>query len=397
MASDGERLHEIVMDYITTKLQTSGAPRPTGDRLRVDMGTAIRNKALTVDSAELAARHEKVHVLDMRTINALIQEAVDDAVAVLNQPGNHLDIEKMREAAEELFAERLKDFQAQKRDMEAYTWKLQSQLEAAQTQLNTEKKRVVDAETFVVSDAGMEELESRMTRLLEQAVKSGGVSGQVGQEMRETIAHLLDTERARVQAKEEAAQSDRIRILEQKIGRLARNLDQTEQERDVAKRHAQALEASGGGGLRNVMTVGLDDGSPGREKKLELLKEIFDQNKEMRASLKERGIVLGGPKGATETSAQEEETPTSEKKKRREKKNKKKRGEKESAVAPTPDSVEEAATSESAPVDEPFFDPDDLPWDPPAKAVESTEESSSVKRIQAKKVKPPPLQGKNNT
>ena len=75
----------------------------------------------------------------------------------------------------------------------------------------------------------------------EQAVKSGGVSTQVEQEMRETIVHLLDTERARVQAKEEAAQSDRILLLEKKIGRLARNLDQTEQERDVAKRHARML------------------------------------------------------------------------------------------------------------------------------------------------------------
>ena len=103
--------------------------------------------------------------------------------------------------------------------------------------------------------------------------------------MRGVLSRLLDEERDRISAKAQDTQSSNIELLERKVSRLAKSLDETAKELDSAQKRALSLESAGGIGLRNVMATGLEDDDPEKARKLGLLKDIFDQNKEMRAHL----------------------------------------------------------------------------------------------------------------
>ena len=162
---------------------------------------------------------------------------------------------------------------------------LNDQLEKAQNLLEEERQRVVSADQFTVSGAGMLEIETRMERMLHRAVKNGGVGVELEGKMRGVLSRLLDEERDRISAKAQETQSSNIELLERKVRRLARSLDETAKDRDSAQKRAHSLESAGGTGRRNVMRAGLDDDDPGKTRKLGLLKDIFDQNKEMRAHL----------------------------------------------------------------------------------------------------------------
>ena len=109
--------------------------------------------------------------------------------------------------------------------------------------------------------------------------------------MRSVVSRLLDDERDKIREQAQQAQNDKVALLEKKVERLASSLQNAEGERDRAQRRAQALEASGGLPLRNIMTVGLDQGDPDRERKLALLKEIFRLNKEIREELASKGLL----------------------------------------------------------------------------------------------------------
>ena len=66
---------------------------------------------------------------------------------------------------------------------------------------------------------------------------------------------------------------------------MASTLDEVESERDLHQRRAAALEAAGGG-VAGFMTSELGE-DPDKERKPQLLKDVFAQNQEMRESLKD--------------------------------------------------------------------------------------------------------------
>jgi hypothetical protein len=273
----------------------TGAPGKAGHAppthtLRLNVDAALRRKARTVRSSDLAARVEKVQVLGLATIKGFIQEAVDDAVAQLDRQVGESERQRLLEEAEESFRERLAVFQSEKADLEARGSLLQRELEKATALLEEERQRIVSASQFTVSDAGMVEIEQRMARLLDRAVTANGVSGDLEEEMRRALLKLLDDERDKIRAKAQEAQSDKVQLLERKIQRLAQSLEETEKQRDSAQRRAEALESAG---LlpRNVMKAGLDADDPCREKKLNLLKEVFRENKALRRTLEESSVL----------------------------------------------------------------------------------------------------------
>ncbi len=261
---------------------------------KVDIRAKVLRKSKTVRSAELASRVDKVQVLNMSTINSLIKDSVDEAIVLLGPTIGEEERKRLLEEAEEGFQERMEVFKAEKAGLKAQTKTLHEQLQKAQTLLEDEKQKVVSANQFTVSDAGIVELEQKLGRLLERAVKTGKVSDDLEQDMRAVVARLLDDERDKIYEQAQHVHSDRIALLEKKIGRLAGSLDQVGKERDRAQRRAAALEASGGLSLRNVMTAGLDDDDPAKDRKLNLLKEIVDFNRDIRTELKNAGRL---PKG----------------------------------------------------------------------------------------------------
>lgn len=270
-------------------LAPAAAPVQDKEADATDVAAKIRKKARVVRASDLASRLETVQVLSTAMIRGLIKEAVEEATALLGSSLQDAERKRLLEETEAGFAERLEVFKAEKAGLEQQSKALEAQLQKAQALLEEERARVVSANQFTVSDAGILELEHRMGRLLDHAVKVGGVGPEIERDMREVVARLLDDEREKIRAQAQEAQNDRIALLEKKVGRLAGSLEQAETERDRAQRRAHALEASGGLGLRNVYDVGLDDDDPSREKKLSLLKQIYEFNQEVRRRLEEEG------------------------------------------------------------------------------------------------------------
>jgi hypothetical protein len=258
----------------------------------MDIGASIRSHAKTVRASELAARHDRVRVLNMGTIKNLIMEAVEEAAAHLTRSLNESERKRLLEEAEEGFQERLKAFQAEKEDADLKTKRLGEQLEAARRLLDEERKRTIKADQFTVSDEGLGEIEDRFKRLLNRSITEGGIAPELEEQLRTLIAHILDSERDKIRERELEAQNAKIALLEKKVGRLAGTLEETERQRDEAQRFAAFLETQGGGALRNVFTAGLKEGDPNKGKKLELMKKILDENRLLRQSL---GIALSDP------------------------------------------------------------------------------------------------------
>ncbi len=268
-----------------------------------DMGTLLRQRAKMVSASELAARHDRVRVLGESTLRQLLDEAVNEAVEKVETSLGEAERKQLLEEAEEAFHERLEAFKAEKAGLESRARVLADQLERAQKLLEEERQRVVTADQFTVSDAGMVEIETRLERMLQRAVRSHGIDAKLEGEMRDVLSRLLDEERDRISTKHQETQNANIELLERKIERLAHTLDETTKERDRERQRAAALEAAGGGGLRNVMTVGLDDDDPNKERKLGLLKEIYRQNKEMRDSLSKSQTAGDAPSARPESHA----------------------------------------------------------------------------------------------
>ena len=250
-----------------------------------DMAALLRQRAKMVRASDLAARHDRVRVLGESTLRQLLDEAVSEAMEYVENSLGEAERKQLLEEAEEAFQERLESFKVEKADLESKATVLNDQLERARSLLEEERQRVVSADQFTVSDAGMLEIETRLERILHRAVRNEGVDPELEGEMRGVLSRLLDEERDRISAKAQDTQSSNIELLERKVSRLAKSLDETAKERDSAQKRALSLESAGGIGLRNVMATGLEDDDPEKARKLGLLKDIFDQNKEMRAHL----------------------------------------------------------------------------------------------------------------
>jgi hypothetical protein len=285
----------------TDKHVAGGKTAVIGRDGRMDIGASIRSHAKTVRASELAARHDRVRVLNMATIRTLIVEAVEEAATHLTRSLSEGERKRLLEEAEEGFQERLKSFEVEKASAEEKAKRLNDQLETARKLLEDERKRTIKADQFTVSAEGLGEIEDRFQRLLTRSLADGGVSPQLEDELRKLISRILDSEREKIRAKELEAQNSKIELLERKISRLAGTLEETEKQRDDAQRFASFLEQQGGGALRNVFEAGLKEGDPNKERKLALMKHILDENRALRGHL---GIALADPNAPEEPKEQ---------------------------------------------------------------------------------------------
>ncbi|MEM7232124.1 MAG: hypothetical protein AAF517_08125 [Planctomycetota bacterium] len=255
---------------------------------KVDVDASIRNRARRIKAKELANRVETVQVLTMSMIKDMIRDSVNEAVALLGPTLGDAERKKILEEAESGFQEQVREFEAAKKGLQSKSKYLEDQLSKTQSLLDEEKEKIVRADQFTVSDAGLLELEQRFSRLIDRAIREEKVSDGLTEDMRNVVAALLDDEREKITQQARRAQSDKVALLQQKVERLANNLEQTSVERDRAQKRAQALEASGGMPLKNVVDAGLDEDDPDKERKLSLLKEIVSFNREVRDALKAR-------------------------------------------------------------------------------------------------------------
>lgn len=350
-------------------------PMVVGADGRMDIGASIRSKAKTVRASELAARHERVRVLNLATIKALIQQAVEEAASHLSRALGEAERKRLLEEAEESFQEKLKEFQAQKIDAEVRSRQLQEQLDSAKRLLEDERKRQIAAEQFTVSAKGLEDIEGVFRRLIDRSATEGKLEPGLEEQLRKVATHVLDDERQRIREKEMQAQNEKIELLEKKIRRLANNLEETERQRDEAREIAQHLEKFAGQGLsvdqiKNKYQAGLRGDDPNRERKLAIMKELIEENRELRRAL---GLPMNAPAAVAEPSppsAPAQATPTATVALPEDD------GEAdEAAPAPAADAADAAGAEEEGGVH-----PDDLPWEPPAAPTDDGS-PSAIKRI----------------
>ncbi len=390
-------------------VEPQGKTVTVGKDGRMDIGASIRSRAKTVMASELAARHEKVRVLNMGTIKTLIQEAVAEAANHLTRALGEAERKRLLEEAEEGFKERLKAFQLEKAGAEEKLKALNDQLKAAQTLLEQERKRTIAADQFTVSEKGLEEIDVKMSKLLQRALSSGNVGPDVELKLRELVSHVLDSEREKIRAKELEAQNSKIELLEKKVKRLAGSLEEVERQRNEFQELAAALEKSGGGGgLRNVLKAGMKGDDPDKTRKLELMKTILEENRALREKL---GISLNKvteevAKAAEEAGVMSAKDATAAMSHS---------ASAESDAAPDAGAPQEAAaaiTDPGAAVEadspvvnpddeawspEPEIDPDDQPWEAKPITFEGGETEAGVKKMRIANplaFTPPPLERK---
>jgi hypothetical protein len=350
---------------------------------RMDVGAAIRNRAKTVSASELAARHEKVRVLNMGTIKALIQEAVQEAAGHLTRSLGEAERERLLKEAEEGFQERMKAFEAQKLSAEARSAQLQEQLRKAQETLEQERQRAIKADQFTVSAAGLEALDDQIRRSLDRTIAGKEVHPDLEQQLRTLVAHVLDSEREKMRAKEQEAQNAAIALLEKKISRLSDSLSDAERQRDEARQFAAMVESQGGGAVSlQKFQAGLKGDDPNKKRKMELMKELMEENRKLRRELGIATNTAPMPAPAADepaTAPAATQVPEPE------------------PVAPAPVAAatdDPAAPDDDAPAGEPEVNPDDLPWEPSAAPAAAPEDDDDrgIKRIRVTTLRePPPL------
>ena len=248
---------------------------------KTDLYATLRHRARSIRSADIAARHNTVRVIDLNVIAELVASAVEQAVGNMQHAWTAEEKAKLRREAEDLVKSELAGLSAEKST-------LARQLTEAQAQLALERENIVAPERFTVSERGLLQLDERMGRLLDRCIAKGTIEPELEGNLRELLARLLDSERARIAEQARNAQSDRVQLLERKIERLSRSLKTTRKERDHARAIAQELELNGGGGLRNIYSPGLKDDDPARADKLLLMRELFESNKELHIYVRDR-------------------------------------------------------------------------------------------------------------
>ncbi len=287
--------------------QASGPP-PNSRSLKLTAN--LREHAQKMRSTVLAQRHREVQVVQMSTVARLVEDAVAEAVEIHEREWSEKERERLKEESEEIFNERIAAFKAENAGAKEQAKHLQDQLERAQSLLEEERNKVVEADQFMISDAGLLELDKRMSRLIDKAVARGGASSELAEELRSVVSKLLDDEREKISQKAREAQSEMISLLERKVGRLASSLEDTQKARDAAERRAHILEASAGNlALRNTMDAGLDDDDPNKERKLALLKEIVSGNRDVREFMGSRAKKVSTEEGKESAAAAIEAAP----------------------------------------------------------------------------------------
>lgn len=264
------------------------AALPAGRDVPLDIGRALESRSRMVRTSKIAAQRDSVRVLKLDVVRELIEAAVDEALAASPASIDEEERQRLLEESEHRFQELLAREKAEKQDLASQRESLAERLERARGQLETELGRSIGVQTFTLSDQGILEIERRIGERLDRAIARGSVTPEFERELRGVVEGLLDRERERLRELAQQAQNDRVSLLEQKIARLARSLDETVRDRDRIRERARALE-SAGGTVHNVYQPGIDGEDPEKQRKLAVLAELVRENHDLRRSMEESG------------------------------------------------------------------------------------------------------------
>lgn len=202
------------------------------------------------------------------------------------------------------FSSRYTEIQAQKEALEKQARDLQQQLLEFQKQAEASKEEAARAPARAKAAPKPKRLsiDDQLRRLMSQ--------DDADEELRGAVSKMLDQERDRIASGAQAKQAQQMAMLQKKLQRLASQLDGNEKELKRHKSRAAAMAASGG--MVGIMDAGIDEDDPDKEKKLSLLKAVFDDNKAMREHIEKAGIRIEHrrrPKRSADTEPQAKPEP----------------------------------------------------------------------------------------
>jgi len=239
--------------------------------------------------------HRSVTVLDWDRIQALIQKAVEEALARRGVDLSPQALDSVSQEARETFVrlveqrdtyrESTRTLEAEREELRTNMSQLKSELESSKSLLAHEREHVVTTEEVAVGAEGMasfhSRLEAEMTRLLAGAEPGADIAAQAAALAR----RLLDEEQAK--ATEDAREEQRLRVaqLERRVGKLRKSL------RDSETLVTRLRETKGvPGGVESIYreVQGLDPSEEKATEKAGLLEEIFKLNVELRDVIQDK-------------------------------------------------------------------------------------------------------------
>lgn len=282
--------HPSEMTSLDRLLETPSAPASGARDVPLDIEAALVQRTRMVRTSEIAAKRDTIRVLKLDTVRELIARAVDEALERSTVRVDETERDRILRESEERFRELLARAKAEKDGVEAQRSELQKQLDRARTQLEREKERPLGTDRFTLSDEAIDRIERRMHRYVDDSLSAGRADTTMESGLRTAIEGILDAERVRIEDLARSARTDRIELLEQKIHRLARSLEDTQQERDRARQRAHALETTAAKNpIVGVAAEPLDREDPQQGRKLALLADLVRENHDLRRRMEEQG------------------------------------------------------------------------------------------------------------
>ncbi|MGA1203628.1 MAG: hypothetical protein ACO4BJ_11700 [Planctomycetota bacterium] len=282
--------HPSEMTSLDRLLETPSSPASGARDVPLDIEAALVQRTRMVRTSEIAAKRDTIRVLKLDTVRELIARAVDEALERSTVRVDETERDRILRESEERFRELLARAKAEKDGVEAQRSELQKQLDRARTQLEREKERPLGTDRFTLSDEAIDRIERRMHRYVDDSLAAGRADTTMESGLRTAIEGILDAERTRIEDLARSARSDRIELLEQKIHRLARSLEDTQQERDRARQRAHALETTAAKSpIVGVAAEPLDREDPQQGRKLALLADLVRENHDLRRRMEEQG------------------------------------------------------------------------------------------------------------
>ncbi len=266
---------------------------------RLDLSEALRSKTQRTTLAALEKKgFKKVNVLNMKTIEKIVSEAVEKSLDRRDAHVSGEEREKLEADARSEFLKLLKEHKkvvAQKNLAEGEKSKLGSQLDAlraeleAQTaRLNSERARSIDQENWTLSPSSFSKLEGNIRTLFGQLMNDerrkalaevgpGALRGlsELERRLLEIIDRILIEERERFLSTVQSEHEKKVGLLERRVAKLSQTLSETE---DALRTVYNAKTIDGGIASIYKVVQGLNLDDSFLVQKKELLKEVFVQN-----------------------------------------------------------------------------------------------------------------------
>lgn len=243
--------------------------------------------------------HRSVTVLDWDRIQALIEKAVEQALARRGVDLSPQALDSVSQEAREAFVrlveqrdtyrESARSLEVERTELLANVQRLRQEMESSKGALAVEREREVTVDEVVVGADGMASfharLEAEMRRLM-----ADGAPGDLAARAAQLARRLLDEEREKAVLTAKDEQQHKIEQLERRIGKLSASLDDST---SLVRRLRETKESPEGIESIYREVQGLDPNESNAPEKRGLLEEIFKLNVELRDVIQGADATVG--------------------------------------------------------------------------------------------------------